>query len=342
MKFSSKSRVFPTWRRCPLGLVSIMVLVTHALIMVPARSMTATEESGMRVFHDIEYTKDSNNSQSLDLFLPKQVTANPIPVVILIHGGGWLGGDKKDFAGLAHDFVTRGFAVASLNYRLSNQNKWPAQIIDCKAAVRWLRSKADYCHIDPNRFAVGGHSAGGHLAAFLAATNGVKDFDKGANLQVSSDVQAVLWFAGIADLISRASTSGFEIVQNKASDQSQLIGGPTLENRELAMQASPITWVSKKTAPFFFESGTADNVVPCSQISEMNDALKKYHIYSEVHLLQGVGHFGPEFFDRTHIDLMDKFLKKVLKLDRHASRPVCVKYTYLSWRIHGEHQDIDS
>lgn len=319
MKIPSTNKSFPGLRRYTPWLVSIMVLVTQAFNMVPARSMETSEESGMRIYHNIGYTEDStNNSQSLDLFLPKQRPANLLPVVILIHGGGWIGGDKKDFAGLAHEFVIRGYAVASINYRLSNQSTWPAQIIDCKAAVRCLRAKAGKCQLDPDRFVVGGHSAGGHLAAFLSATNGVKDFDKGDNLNISSDVQAVLWFAGIADLVARASTPGFEIVQSKASDQSRLIGGSTLENKDLAMQASPVTWVSKKTAPFFFEAGTADNIVPCNQIGEMKDALNKYGIYSEVYLLRGVGHFGPEFFNSTHMDLMDKFLKKVLLLDSGA------------------------
>lgn len=318
MIISSTKNSSTALRRYVPWLVSIMVLAIQALNMVPARSMETSEESGMRIFHNIGYTQENNNSQSLDMFMPKQLPANPMPVVILIHGGGWLGGDKKDFAGLAHEFVSRGYAVASINYRLSSQNTWPAQIIDCKAAVRWLRAKAGKCQLDPDRFVVGGHSAGGHLAAFLAATNGVRDFDKGDNLKVSSDVQAVLCFAGITNLVARASTPGFEIVQNKASDQSRLLGGSTFENKELAMQASPVTWVSKRTAPFFFEAGTADNVVPCSQINEMRDTLNKYGIYSEVYLLRGVGHFGPEFFDSTHIDLMDKFLKKVLVLDSAA------------------------
>jgi dipeptidyl aminopeptidase/acylaminoacyl peptidase len=115
--------------------------------------------------------------------------------------------------------------------------------------------------------------------------------------------------------VTRASTPGYEIVQNKASDQSRLIGVPALQNRELAMKASPVSYVSEKSAPFFFEAGTDDKQVPCAQVNEMAAALKKYGIYSEVYLLKGVGHAGPELFDAQHLNLMHKFLRKVLHLD---------------------------
>ena len=268
----------------------------------------------MRIIHDIGYTPAYLASQSLDLYLPKQTPTKPLPLVVLIHGGGWMGGDKQDFHGLGSEFVSHGFAMASINYRSTNAAIWPAQALDCKSAVRWLRVNSKHFHLDPNRIVVGGHSSGAHLAAFLAATNGEKKFDEGTNLTVSSDVQAVLWFAGIADLVTRASTPGYEIVQNRTSDQSRLLGVSALDNRQLAMQASPVTWVSKKTAPFFFEAGTADKQVPCAQVDEMKAALNKYGIYSEAYLLKGVGHAGPEYFDAEHLNLMQKFLRKVLHL----------------------------
>lgn len=298
-------------------LVPFLVLAALVLKMVTTEASNPfrTEENGMSIYRDIGYTQANSASQSLDLFVPKQTPPRSLPLVILIHGGGWLSGDKKDFQGLAHEFISRGFAFASINYRLSSQSTWPAQVIDCKAAVRWLRSNAHKYHLDPERFAVGGHSAGAHLAAFLGATNGVKEFDQGTNLRTSSNVQAVLWFSGIADLVARANTPGFEIVQKSNSDQSRLLGAPTLDRRNLAMQASPVTWVSKDTAPFFFEAGTLDKVVPLNQIDLMRAALKKHNIYSEVYLLKGVSHFSLEFFDKTHLDLIDKFLKKTLRTD---------------------------
>jgi acetyl esterase/lipase len=299
-----------------------MVLSLFASTIIPALALTQsmTQEPGIRIIHDIAYTPAGVASQALDLYLPTQTPSRPLPLIILIHGGGWLGGDKLDNHGLSAEFVRRGFAVASPNYHESNEAIWPAQAIDCKSVVRWLRAHSEKLHLDPDRFAVGGHSAGGHLSAFLAASNGVKTFDKGANLDVSSDVQAELWFSGVADLVTRAETPGYEIVQNKISDQSRLIGGPALENRELAMQASPVSWVSKKSAPFFFEHGTADKQVPPAQVNEMAAALTKNGIYSEAYFLKGVGHAGPELFDKEHLDLMDKFLRKVLHLD--SSEPV--------------------
>jgi acetyl esterase/lipase len=322
-----KNRIQVCWNKRSFLLVPVLVLTLWTLEVVteatnpPTANPPRTEENGISVYRSIGYTEADTSSQSLDLFLPWKLPPGPLPLVILIHGGGWLSGDKKDFAGLAPEFVSRGFAVATINYRLSSQGTWPAQIVDSKAAVRWLRTNASQYHLDPKRFAVGGHSAGAHLAAFLGATNGVKEFDKGTNLNASSDVQAVLWFSGIADLVARATTPGFEIVQKSNSDQSRLLGAPTMDRRSLAIAASPVTWVSRKTAPFFFEAGTEDKVVPLNQVDLMKAALDKYNIYSEVHLLKGVSHFSLEFFDKQHLSLIDQFLKRELHVDEHAVPP---------------------
>jgi acetyl esterase/lipase len=303
-------------------LVLTVALCGPSFNTVTAQPQSLSAANGIKVANgvileeNIFYAPEHNLSQSMDLYLPVRPSKRPLPTVIFIHGGGWRAGDKKEGRVLCQEFVRRGYAAASLNYRFSNQAIWPAQALDCKSAVRCLRANASKYNLDPNRFAVSGHSAGGHLSAFLATTNGVKLFDQGQNLQVSSDVQAELWFAGVANLVSRATTRGFEGELGPKSSESILLGGPVLLRRHLALGASPVTWVSKNTVPFYFEAGTLDKAVPPNQVFEMKAALDKFGIYSEVYFLPGVGHVGGAFFDLAHFNLMDSFLQKVLKIDK--------------------------
>jgi acetyl esterase/lipase len=266
------------------------------------------------VTRNVFYTPDNDPNRSMDIYVPTVAPKRPLPLVILIHGGGWAAGDKGDFGGPAADLVLRGYAAVSINYRLSQQAIWPAQAIDCKSAVRWLRAHAAQYGFDPKRFAVGGHSAGGHLSAFVAASNGVRKFDQGENLDVSSDVQAELWFSGVGNLVSRATARGYEGEQDPHSGESMLIGGAVLLNKDKAMDASPVTWVSKKTPPFYFEVGTRDGVVPPAQADEMAAVLKTFGIYSEFNVLQGSDHGGPEYFDIDQMNKIDRFLHRALKL----------------------------
>ena len=129
-------------------------------------------------------------------------------------------------------------------------------------------------------------------------------------------MQAELWFAGVANLVSRATTRGFQGEQSAKSAESKLLGGPVMLRRHLALGASPVTWVSKNTVPFFFEAGTVDKAVPNNQVFEMKVALDKCGIYNEAYFLPGVGHIGGQYFDAEHFNLMDSFLHKILKIDK--------------------------
>lgn len=272
-----------------------------------------TSDHGIQILQDVSYTSDSDPSRTLDLYLPPH-RAGKLPLVILIHGGGWEAGDKRDFGGPCRDFVRRGYAAASLNYRLSQQAIFPAPVVDCKAAVRWLRAHAPQYGLDPDRFVVGGHSAGGHLAAFLGVTNGDKQFDQGDNLNVRSDVQAVLWFAGVADFVSRVRTPGYESEAAPDSGQSRLIGGAVLQNTDKAMRASPITYVSRRSAPFLFFHGDRDRAVPVAQAREMHAALRKAGVPAELHILPRADHGGPGYFSLAMMGQIDTFLARTLKL----------------------------
>ncbi|WP_169338124.1 alpha/beta hydrolase, partial [Nocardia vinacea] len=157
-----------------------------------------------RIFPDLVYTVVDGNDQRLDLYLP--ATTAKAPLVLYFHGGGWSSGSRKNYRNLGWQadertpfaqLIAAGYAVASVDYRLSRQAKWPAQIVDAKAAVRWLRANADRYLIDTNHIAAWGDSAGGHIAAMLGTSGGVAELEGSeGSAGYSSRVQAVAdWFA---------------------------------------------------------------------------------------------------------------------------------------------------
>lgn len=159
--------------------------------------------------------------------------------MIWVHGGAWHAGSKANPMPL-RPLSTERCAIASFNYRLSSHAIFPAQIEDCKAAVRWLRAHAKQYRIDPGRFAAWGSSAGGHLVALLGTSGGTKQFDTGENLTESSRVQAVVDFFGPTDLLqmdAHAHATASLKHDAPASPESRLIGGPIQENKEKAARA---------------------------------------------------------------------------------------------------------
>jgi acetyl esterase/lipase len=266
-----------------------------------------------RILRDLEYVPGGHERQKLDLYLPPQEEGSaPLPLIIWVHGGAWLGGNKNNCP--AAQLLKYGFAAASINYRLSQHAIFPAQIEDCKAAVRYLRANAGQYNIDPNRIGVWGASAGGHLVALLGTTSDVNDFDKGPNLQFSSKVQAVCDFFGPTDFTKM---SGFEsIMDHDASDapEAKLIGGPVQENKEACKRANPITYISKDDPPFLICHGDKDNLVPHNQSVLLNEALKKAGVDVTFHTVEGGGHgFRDPEVDKMVLEFFTKHLKETEK-----------------------------
>jgi acetyl esterase/lipase len=230
-----------------------------------------------------------------------------LPVIVWIHGGGWQGGSKENTLGLA--FVPKGYALASINYRLSQHAVFPAQIQDCKAAIRWLRANASKYHLDAEHIGVWGTSAGGHLVALLGTTGNLKELEgDGGNLDQSSRVQAVVDWFGPTDF-----THGWPRFNPPNSPVARLLGGPVTENKDKAAQASPVTHVSKDAAPFLIMHGDKDNLVPLSQSEELAEALKKAGVEVTFRALQGSGHGGPAFMNPENRKLIEDFFNKHLR-----------------------------
>jgi acetyl esterase/lipase len=263
-----------------------------------------------RIIRDLAYVPDGHKRQKLDLFLPKQSEGDPpLPLIVWVHGGAWLAGSKDNC--LSAHFLRQGYAAASINYRLSQHAIFPAQIEDCKAAIRFLRANSGKYNIDPNRIGVWGASAGGHLVALLGTTGDVKQFDKGPNLQVSSRVQAVCDFFGPTDFTKMSAFESSMDHDSPGSPESKLIGGPVQENKEACKRANPITYVSKDDPPFLICHGDKDPLVPHNQSVLLNDALEKAGVSVKFHTVKDGGHgFRNPEVDRMVLEFFNKHLKE--------------------------------
>jgi acetyl esterase/lipase len=218
-------------------------------------------------------------------------------------------GDKRKWVRFELSYLNQGYAMASVNYRLSGEAVFPAQIEDCKAAVRWLRAHAAMYRLDPDHFATWGASAGGNLAAMLGATENIRDFDVGENLAVSSRVQAVADFFGPADL-TRLRLASMEA----GSVMSKYIGGTIKDNLNKARRASPISYVTKDCPPFLIVHGDQDPIVPYTQSVLMTAALQKAGVPVTFYTVKGAKHGG--FRDPQVPVLTSAFFARYLKSGR--------------------------
>lgn len=274
----------------------ICLFLTHPLAFAQSKPPEGTSEK------NLEYGKHERNK--LDLFVPKG--DGPFPLVIYVHGGSWEGGSKDGNA--AASIAAKGFAVASINYRLSNHAVFPAQIEDCRAAVRFLRSNAKKYKLNSDRFGAVGLSAGGHLVSLLGTGCDVKELDgKNGKQDVSCAVQAVVDFYGPTDLAKLSPAFA------KNNPVTRLLGGTTGDKKELATLGNPITHISKKTPPFLIIHGDKDTLVPVSQSELLSEALKKEKVDSTLVVVPGAGHGRDCHTDETQKQwtaFFEKHLKK--------------------------------
>jgi len=270
------------------------------------------EVANAAVQRDLVYKRVNGEVLALDFYSPEKFPG-PLPVIIWIHGGGWSRGRKERCPAVA--LVDDGYAVASIDYRLSRTAPFPAQIEDCKAAVRWIRANASKYNLDPDHIGVWGHSAGGHLAALLGTSGGVRELEgDGDNMSYSSRVQAVCDVAGPSDLVrlyQDASRSSGDKSGKAMSAVAALVGGSVEQNQTNAIAASPIRYISKDDPPFLIIHGENDPTVPVTQAESFAAALKAAGVETtlEIEPARGHGAVGPKF-RLTIKTFFDKYLKK--------------------------------
>lgn len=287
-----------------LGLALLCLASLHAQPAPPADVIS---------HRDLAYVADGHARQKLDLYLPRKPASTPLPVIIWVHGGGWQDGSKDRCPALRLGFPARGYAVASIGYRLTDSAIFPAQIQDVKAAIRWLRAHAKEYGLDPTRFAAWGSSAGGHLVALLGTAGDVPDFETGPHLDQSSRVQAVIDFFGPSDFLRFVDTPGYASHRQPGAPEAKLIGGRVADHPDRAAAVSPITYVTRDDPPFLILHGSADPVVPVNQSETLHAALRKVGADSTLHILPDAGHGGPAFNSREALDWINAFLTRTLR-----------------------------
>ena len=265
---------------------------------------------GVQAQMGLVYARYQNREMHLDLFQPKR--AGTFPAVILVHGGAWITGNHAMENPFAMELARRGYVAVTIEYRLSNEAKYPAQIYDLKAAVRWLRANAARYHIDPNRIAAVGASAGGHLVALLGATNEMRNFEgNGGNQSVSSMIQSVVDIDGTATFVDPGNIEKEK--KGPFDTNTRLIGGTFEQKPDVWREASPITHVNSKSAPVLFINSSSYR--PFQQREEMRDKLKALGIVSEMVVIPDTPHpfwlFHP-WFDST-VEYVDEFLQRTMR-----------------------------
>jgi len=243
---------------------------------------------GVELLSDVEYGKVGERALHLEIARPKTLPAKPMPVVLWVHGGGWKEGSHKPDVMIA--FAAKGWFTASIEYRLSGEAKWPAQIEDCKLAVRWLRANANRWGIDPNHFGACGISAGGHLVECLGTMDEKAGFDVGANLEMSSRVQAVVAESGPADLTPEGPGLAGEQDVQRLPFLVQLFGVSYGERPAVWKSASPIYQIRAGDPPFLLICGNADELVPKAHSERMLAALQKAGVPAEMITMKNANH----------------------------------------------------
>ena len=264
--------------------LAIAALCGSAAQPVMARLRPMMDVANAAIQRDLVYKRVNSAVLTLDLYCPEKVSG-PLPVIVWIHGGAWRRGGKRKCPAVA--LVPDGYAVASIDYRLSGTAPFPAQIEDCKAAVRWLRANAAKYNLDADRIGAWGMSAGGHLAALLGTSGGVPELEgSGDNMQYSSRVQAVCDVAGPADLPALTNVGPKAMAAIEA-----LLGGPLEKDQAKALAASPMHYVSKDDPPFLIVHGEGDRVIPVEQSQRFYEELRKAGVNATLKTPQ-VGHQG--------------------------------------------------
>jgi acetyl esterase/lipase len=271
-------------------------------------ALAADKSESANIIRDIEFAEPDGHSLKLDLYLPED-RSKPVPIVIFIHGGGWKNGSRRSGEKTAAWLTDHGFAVASIDYRLTDVAQWPAQIDDCYDAVQWLRDNSEEYQMDGFNIGAWGTSAGGHLAALLGTR-----FPE--EREAFFDIQAVCDWFGPSDLLTMPPNNigngrSAEDVAN--SNGAKLLGATVREVPELARDASGIDHVTSDDPPFLIMHGDKDPGVPLEQSQKLHAKLINAGVSSRLHIVKGAGHGGKQFATVESRTLVADFFKRALK-----------------------------
>lgn len=258
---------------------------------------------------NIVYAESGNTKLLLDLYMP--VKKDPY-LIVWIHGGAWRSGSKES---PPLGMLPYGYALASINYHLSEEAALPIPIYDIKAAIRFLRANAKRYGYRADKIAIWGSSSGGHYAALVGTTNNDKAWEGsvGNYLNENSSIQAVLDFYGPTNFLTILNQSTPHGLEVRVPALKLLLGKPVEQDTALARKASPVFQVDPTDPPMFIVHGDQDNQVPVNQSLELMEAYKRNNLQYQLEIVPGAGHGGEAYNKKELMDKMNKFLEEVFK-----------------------------
>jgi acetyl esterase/lipase len=266
-------------------------------------------QSNSTVIKDLTYASIGGRDLKLDLYMPSNAI-NPY-LIVWVHGGAWHSGTKDN---PPDNLLKLGYAMASIEYRLSTETRFPAMVFDIKAAVRFLRGNANKYGYRPDKITIWGSSAGGHLAALVGTTNGNQELEGklGNYLNESSSVQAIIDFYGPTDFLTILRQSTPHGISVRAPALALLLGRPVEQVQDIAKLASPVYQVDKSDPPILIMHGDQDNQVPVNQAIELKEAYDEKGLDATLIFVRGAGHADPLFLTEKYMNIVKEFLKRVL------------------------------
>jgi len=304
-----------------MAMVSLVAWVTFAqaepgTVTNDTESLRASSAYGeATVIRNIAYVEHPTSRQNFDLYLPGPPGNQPFPFILWVHGGAWMMG-IKEWDNVKY-LVRHGYAIASIDYRISTTARFPAQIQDCNAALNFILAHAQAYGVDPRRFIVGGASAGGHLALLL----GLARHEKAFGADPAAHPLAILDFFGPTDLNNQMgdletihSERGIALTEDAGA---KLLGGPIAESQAKAKAASPINYVSATSPPVLIIQGGKDDLVPVAQSRRLQTALERAGVKNQFILVETAGHDGPQFSTPDIESKVTDFINAVLNQANH-------------------------
>jgi acetyl esterase/lipase len=268
-----------------------------------------TDFAPLNIVRNVTYVTRDEMPLQADIFVPP--TEGPFPGVLMVHGGAWRGGKRSHMYRDAMWVASHGYTVATISYRLAPEYKFPAQIEDCRDAVRWMRTNADRYKVDAQRIAGWGYSAGGHLAALLGTS------DDPATANDSDEVQPPS--SRLQAIVAGGAPCDFTLMAPRAIGLAYWLGKTRGEAPELYRLASPMACATKDDPPIFFYHGELDLIVPSSSPTKMYERMKELGVHSELHLVKDRGHVAA-FLSQEALPAAVKFLDDELKhVDERAA-----------------------
>jgi acetyl esterase/lipase len=291
---------------------TLLLMLATSVIFTTARPADAAATA--REIKDVVYATVGGKPLGLDIYLPAGVTKPPL--LVWVHGGAWSAGSKAQYPTA---FVEHGFAVASVDFRQTTEARFPANVHDIKAAIRFLRAKAGDYGYRTDRIAIAGASSGAHLAALVGVTNGNKELEgrEGESLKESSAVQAIVSYFGASNLNTiLAQSTPFGLNVRKPALE-RLLGASPENAKELATLASPVAHVDRSDPPLLLFHGDLDPQMPINQSHELQGAYEKAGLDVDFDVLHGAAHGGDAFFSGEALERALKFLRRTM--DRPGS-----------------------